>query len=324
VDATYSYQDMTQGTLDAYLSASQLGITLASIALGWVGEPAFSWLLRPILSRLPGITEAVVHSASLSLAFVTISVLHIVIGEQVPKTLAIRLPEATSLWIAIPLWIFYWIAFPAIWMLNKTANACLRLIGIQPASEHEIAHTEEELRLLLASHRSARLADEKRDLLTNVFTLSERIVRQVMVPRGDVVYLSTRRPLAENLALARSSGHTRFPLCDGDLDRSSAWSTSRTSSAPPAPDDLTGRAARFVPETTPLDKLLARMRSERLNLAAVVDEYGGVSGIVTLEHVIEEIVGPIQDEFDAERPELVDRGGGVYQVSGQCCGRSRG
>ncbi len=305
--------------LDAYLSASQLGITLASIALGWVGEPAFSWLVRPLLARIPGVTEAVVHSASLSLAFVTISVLHIVVGEQVPKTLAIRLPEATSLWIAIPLYIFYWIAFPAIWLLNKTANACLRAIGIAPASEHEIAHTEEELRLLLASHSGARLAEEKRDLLDNVFELSERIVRQVMVPRGDVVWLSTTRPLAENLELARTSGHTRFPLCEGDLDRIVGLVHIKDLfRADRVPDDLTkiARPVKFVPETTPLDKLLARMRAERLHLAAALDEYGGVAGVVTLENVIEEIVGPIQDEFDTEKPELVAKGDGVYQVSG--------
>ena len=305
--------------LDAYLSASQLGITLASIALGWVGEPAFSWLVRPLLARIPGVTDAVVHSASLSLAFVTISVLHIVVGEQVPKTLAIRLPEATSLWIAIPLYVFYWIAFPAIWLLNKTANACLRAIGIAPASEHEIAHTEEELRLLLASHSGARLAEEKRDLLDNVFELSERIVRQVMVPRGDVVWLSTTRPLAENLALARSSGHTRFPLCEGDLDRIVGLVHIKDLfRAERVPDDLTkiARPVKFVPETTPLDKLLARMRAERLHLAAALDEYGGVAGVVTLENVIEEIVGPIQDEFDTEKPDLVAKGDGVYQVSG--------
>jgi CBS domain containing-hemolysin-like protein len=305
--------------LDAYLSASQLGITLASIALGWVGEPAFSWLVRPVLSRIPGITDAAVHSASLSLAFVTISVLHIVIGEQVPKTLSIRLPEATSLWIAMPLYGFYWIAFPAIWLLNKTANACLRAIGIQPASEHEIAHTEEELRLLLASHRSARLPEDKRDLLANVFSLSERIVRQVMVQRGDVVYLSTTRPLAENLALAKSSGHTRFPLCEGDLDRIVGLVHIKDLfRAETVPEDLTriARPVKFVPETTPLDKLLTRMRTERLHLAAALDEYGGVAGVVTLENVIEEIVGPIQDEFDTEKPELVPKGDGVYQVSG--------
>lgn len=307
------------GHLDAYLSATQLGITLASIALGWVGEPAFAWLLEPAVSRLPGASPALLHSVSLTAAFATVSVLHIVFGELVPKSIAIRAPRGTTLWTSMPLYGFYWLAFPVIWLLNRAANGVLRLLGLHPATERELAHTEEELRLLLASHHAAQLSEEKRDLLGNVFELFERVARQVMVPRADVVFLSTTRPLAENLALARTSGHTRFPLCDGDLDHVvGVVHIKDLFRAERLPDDLRhlARPIQFVPETTPLDKLLARMRGAHLHLAAVVDEYGGVAGVVTLENVIEEIVGPIQDEFDVERPELVDRGGGVYQVSG--------
>ncbi|MCB1009250.1 MAG: HlyC/CorC family transporter, partial [Acidobacteria bacterium] len=264
-------------------------------------------------------TDALLHSLSLTASFAVVSILHIVFGELVPKSIAIRSPAAVSLWTALPLYLFYWAAFPAIWMLNKTANGILRLIRIQPVSEHEISHSEEELRLLLASRHAARLSDSKRDLLDNVFELFERVARQVMLPRSDVVYLSTQQSLAENLELARKSGHTRFPLCDGDLDSIvGVVHIKDLFRAQQPPEDLTriARPVKFVPETLTLDRLLARMRTERLHLAAVLDEYGGVSGIVTLENVIEEIVGPIQDEFDAERPELVDRGGGVYQVSG--------
>lgn len=305
--------------LDAYLSATQLGITLASIALGWVGEPAFAWLIEPLVGRLPGVSPALLHSISLTTAFAAVSVLHIVFGELVPKSIAIRLPRGTTLWTAAPLYVFYWAMFPAIWLLNRTANGILRLVGLQPAGEHEIAHSEEEVRLLLASRHGAELSEEKRGLLANVFELFDRVARQVMVPRADVVFLSTTRGLAENLATARSSGHTRFPLCDGDLDRIlGVVHIKDLFRAERLPDDLRriARPVKFVPESTPLDKLLTRMRSERLHLAAVIDEYGGVSGIVTLENVIEEIVGPIQDEFDAEKPELVDRGNGVWQVSG--------
>jgi CBS domain containing-hemolysin-like protein len=305
--------------LDAYLSATQLGITLASIALGWVGEPAFAWLVEPLVLRMPGAGPALVHSVALTLSFAIVSVLHIVFGELVPKSIAIRLPEASSLWTSLPLYFFYWIAFPAIWLLNKTANGIVRLVGIRPASGHEIAHTEEEVRLLLASQQGAQLDDEKRALLGNVFELFERVARQVMVPRADVVYLTTARSTAENLALARETGHTRLPLCEGDLDRIvGVVHIKDLFRAGEAPADLRriARPVKFVPETITLDRLLARMRSEHLHLAAVLDEYGGVSGIVTLENVIEEIVGPIQDEFDTERPELVDRGDGVFQVSG--------
>ncbi len=306
--------------LDAYLSATQLGITLASIALGWVGEPAFAWILRPLVHAIPGATPELEHSIALTTAFVFISILHIVFGELVPKSVAIRLPAATSLAISFPLYLFYWLAFPAIWLLNKTANSILRLVGIQPASEHELAHSEEEVRLLLASRHGTDLSQQKRDLLENVFELYDRIARQVMVPRGDVVYLSTDRSLEQNLAVARESGHTRFPLCEGgDLDRVVGVvhikDLFRAGAAVP-PLERIARPIKFVPESIALDKLLARMRSERLHLAAVLDEYGGVAGIVTLENVIEEIVGEIQDEFDAERPELVPRGEGVFTVSG--------
>lgn len=305
--------------LDAYLSATQLGITLASLALGWVGEPAFVWLLDPLLQRLPGITPAVVHSVALTTAFVTISALHIVLGELVPKSLAIRRPEGVSLWVAMPLTGFYWLMFPAIWLLNHTANLLLRLVGLKPATESELAHSEEEVRLLLGSSESSHLSDAKRDLLTNVFELSDRVARQVMLPRADVVFLSTTRTVAENLEIARRSGHTRFPLCDGDLDHPLGLVHIKDLfRAGKAPADLAEvkRPLPFVPETQTLDRLLTRMLDERVHLVAVVDEYGGVSGIVTLENVLEEIVGQIQDEFDHEKPELTRREEGGYLVSG--------
>ncbi|HEX9942575.1 MAG TPA: hemolysin family protein [Thermoanaerobaculia bacterium] len=306
--------------LDAYLSASQLGITLASLALGWIGEPAFAWLVRPLVEPLVGAgNEPLIHSVSVTASFLVITILHIVLGEQAPKTIAIRKAEGTSLWISFPLYVFYKVTYPAIWLLNRAANALLRLIGIAPAGEGELAHDEEELRLLLSSAHGTQLPLQKRELLDNIFELSHRMARQIMVPRQDVVYLSTTRLLAENLRIARRSGHTRFPLCEGDLDhvvglihikdlfRRERPLTSLTEVA---------REIAFVPETLTLDRLLQRMRTERFHMAAVIDEYGGVSGVVTLEGVIEEIVGSIQDEFDIETPELRARGEGVYEVSG--------
>ena len=305
--------------LDAYLSATQLGITLASLALGWIGEPAFAWILEPWILRIPGATPALVHSISLTTAFAVITVLHIVIGELAPKSIAIRKSEATSLWIAVPLFYFYKMAYPAIWLLNHAANGILQVIGIRPLSESELGHTEEELRRLLTDGSQAALSAQKGELLDNVFELSHRTARQIMIPRGDVVYLSTTRPMAENLEIARKSGHTRFPLCDGDLDHviglvhiKDLFRAKET----PAQLGVVARGIKFVPETARLDRLLRRMRRERAHLAAVLDEYGGVSGIVTLENVIEEIVGPIQDEFDTEKPELVRTGPDAYQVSG--------
>ena len=301
--------------LDAYLSASQLGITLASLALGWVGEPAFAWLLRPLLTRV-GAGEVLVHSIAATAAFLIIMILHIVVGEQAPKTLAIRKPFEASLWIVLPLHAFYRATYPAIWLLNKAANGLLQLFGVEPVTEGELGHSEEELRLLLASTEE-ELSQQKRELLDNVFELSHRVARQIMVPRGDVVYLSTTKSVGENLRLARGSGHTRFPLCRGSLDQAIGLVHIKDLfrlEKPPRTIEEIARPLTFVPETLTLDQLLRRMRGERVHLAAVLDEYGGTSGIVTLENVIEEIVGQIQDEFDLERPELVPLGPRRYQV----------
>lgn len=305
--------------LDAYLSATQLGITLASLALGWIGEPAFSWLLQPLVERIPGMSDTVARSLSVTLAFATITILHIVLGELAPKSLAIRAAEKTSLWVSLPLVAFYKLTYPAIWLLNHAANALLRLFGIQPVSESHAAHSENELRLLLASSDAAALSKQKRELLDNVFELSHRVARQVMVPRADVVYLSLHDSFEANLERARSSGYTRFPLCTDQLDNIIGLvhikDLFRTEQQPKSLESVR-REIHFIPETLTLDKLLWRMRKARAHMAAVVDEYGGVSGIVTLENVIEEIVGQIQDEFDREKPELVRRGTNTYDVSG--------
>ncbi len=269
--------------------------------------------------RLPFASPALLHSLAITLAFLLITVLHIVLGELAPKSLAIRKPEGSTLVTALPLYLFYKVTYPAIWLLNHAANALLKLFGVEPVSESELAHDEEELRLLLASAGAANLPPHKQELLANVFALSERMARQMMVPRGDVVYLSTERSVEENLEIARASRHTRFPLCETDLDHVVGLIHIKDlfrNEAPPKSLTDVKRAISFVPETLTLDRLLRRMRGERLHMAAVLDEYGGVAGIVTLENVIEEIVGSIQDEFDTERPEIVPQGENVYAVSG--------
>lgn len=305
--------------LDAYLSATQVGITLASLALGWIGEPAFAHVMRPLVSWIPGMTEVGLHTLALVGAFLTITVLHIVIGELAPKSIAIRKPEPVSLWIAYPMWAFYRVIYPAIWLLNHAANFLLRLVGVEPVSEGELAHSEEEVRLLLTSDQATELSDDKREILDNVFELSHRIARQVMVPRAEVVYLEVDEPVAEALSLARDSGHTRFPLCHDGLDTVVGMvhikDVFRRGEPPASLMDLK-RPLGFVADTLTLDRVLARMRREKAHMAAVLDEFGGVSGIVTLENVIEELVGPIQDEFDREPPDLVQRAENLWEVSG--------
>jgi CBS domain containing-hemolysin-like protein len=308
--------------LDSYLSATQLGVTLASLGLGWAGEPAFLAIVEPLLRpfgvHIPKMPN-LIHTVSLTLSFLVITMLHIVLGELGPKWLALSRSEGTALWAALPLFVFHKITYPAIWVLNRTANALLRLIGVTPVGEGETGHDEDELRLLLASTHASHVSKHKRELLDNIFELSHRMARQIMVPRQDVIYLSTARPLAENLRLARRSGHTRFPLCEGDLDHVIGLIHIKDLFRRERPVTSLKDVAReiaFVPETLELDRLLKRMRTERFHLAAVIDEYGGVSGIVTLETVIEEIVGQIQDEFDVESPELLATGDGTYEVSG--------
>lgn len=305
--------------LDAYLSATQLGITLASLALGWIGEPAFAWIIRPLIGGIAESNPQLVTSLSVTVSFLVITILHIVLGELAPKSIAIRKAEGTTLVIALPLYVFYKITFPAIWVLNHTANWLLKMVGIAPVSESELAHDEEELRLLLSSTNTSQISNQKRELLDNIFELSHRVARQIMLPRQDVAYLSTTRPVAENLRIARRTGHTRFPLCEGDLDHVIGLVHIKDlfrRDRPLASLKEVARDIAFVPETLELDRLLKRMRTERFHMAAVIDEYGGVSGVVTLEDVIEEIVGSIQDEFDVENPEIQARGDGVFEVSG--------
>jgi CBS domain containing-hemolysin-like protein len=304
--------------LDAYLSATQLGITLASLALGWIGEPAFAWIIEPAVSAFTD-DPAVLHSVALTISFLVITILHIVLGELAPKSVAIRKSEGTTLAIALPLFVFYKLTYPAIWILNHTANYLLRVVGIAPVSEGELAHTEEELRLLLSTSHSSVVSKQTRELLDNIFELKHRVARQIMVPRQDVIYLSTMRTMAENMRIARRSGHTRFPLCEGDLDHVVGLIHIKDLFRKDRPIATLREVAReiaFVPETLELDRLLKRMRLERFHLAAVIDEYGGVSGVVTLEDVLEEIVGTIQDEFDVEKPEIRTGEDGSWMVSG--------
>jgi len=307
------------GSLDSYLSAAQLGITLASLALGWIGEPAFAWILRPVFEHIPGASPRMLHSASITVAFFTITVLHIVLGEQAPKWLGIKNPESVSLWVSVPMYLFHKLTFPLTWLLNHATNAVLRLVGIDSTGAGHSDHSEEELRLLLSSGHSGRLSKQKRELLDNVFELSHRTARQVMVPRADVTYLSLHRSLERNLEIARQTEFTRFPLCREDLDQAVGIVHIKDlfrSTELPESLEAVKREIHFVPETLTLDRLLRRMRKEREHLVAVVDEYGGVSGIVTLEDVIEEIVGQIQDEFDQEKPDIVKEQENVYRVSG--------
>lgn len=305
--------------LDVYLSASQVGVTLASLGLGWVGEPAFAHLFEPLFARLPVIQEAVAHTAGLTVAFLLITVLHITLGEQAPKSLAIQRPERTTLFVARPIRWFTRIFYPVIWTLNALANATVRMLRLGPATDAESFHSEEELQMLLSRPVPGGHSPLLRQrLIQNVFTFGRRSARQIMIPRTDVVFLSTRRPVAELLDQIRQTGHTRYPVCDGDLDRVLGTAHIKDlQRLDPARPDLAGiaRPALFVPESMSAERLLLTFQESHQHLAVVVDEYGGASGIVTLEDVIEELVGELQDEFDEETPDFLPLRRGGFLVS---------
>lgn len=308
--------------LDAYLSATQLGITLSSLALGWIGEPAFEHLLHPLFVRFD-IGPKAAMSISATVAFTIISVLHIVLGELAPKSVAIQKPVATSLWVAHPLHWFYVITYPAIWLLNGISRAILRVFGIQPTAEHaEAAHSPEELRLILAgSEKAGILSEENREIIEGVFQFSKRTARQIMVPRTDVVILSTTKSIDQNLETIRVTRHTRYPLCEGSLDHTIGLIHVKDLllaqlRGPGRGLEELKRDILFVPENSTVESLLSQFIEHKTHMAVVLDEYGGASGIVSLENITEELFGQIQDEFDRERPEIEPLGNGRYRVRG--------
>jgi CBS domain containing-hemolysin-like protein len=310
--------------LDASLSATQLGITLASLGLGWIGEPVFAALLAPVMQWLNIESPEMRHSLAFIIGFSTITFLHIVAGELAPKSMAIQKPLPTTLWIAHPLLWFYKISYPFNWALNGTSLWLLRRLGLEPASEAELVHSEEELRLLFAgSHKHSAGSALGKDIVLNALDLRRRVAREVMRPRQEIVALDTQASLAECIDIAEKTRFSRFPLCEGgDLDRTlgvvhikdlyAARFRAKTAA------DFTGVARRliYVPETARLEKLLQLFLERKLHFAIVVDEFGGTVGMITIENVLEELVGQIQDEFDQEKPLIVKTGEQAWEILG--------
>jgi CBS domain containing-hemolysin-like protein len=307
--------------MDAYLSASQLGITLASIGLGWLGEPAFHRLLEPALHALH-VPDSVGRPLAFLIPFTLVSSIHIVVGEQAPKSWAIQRAERISLAIAFPLHAFYLLFRPFIWVLNSLSGLLLRhVLRLPPASEGELAHTEEELRMILqASGQSGILKDSEVDLVKHVFEFADKVARDIMVPRVDTVYLDTTWPLEKNLAVVESHTYTRYPLCKGDPDHVLGMihikDLVRLRAAGGTLEEVK-RDIVFVPETKSIDQLLREFQVRKMHMAVVVDEYGGTAGIITLEDVLEEIVGEIHDEFEEPLPEVQPLGANQLLVDGK-------
>lgn len=308
--------------LDAFLSAAQLGITLASLGLGWVGEPVFKALLHPLLSKM-NLSEAAQHSIAVIVGFSAITFLHIVAGEQAPKLLAIQKPLPATLWIARPLHWFYKISYPFIWALNHASQWLLRRVGLETGGDLEHQHSEEELRVLLETTRRQRDTALGRTIVLNAFDLNRRSVRDVMRPRQEMIFFDTESSIAEAMETAEKSRYSRFPLCEeGNPDKTLGVIHIKDLYAM----RLKARAARdllpvarkliYVPETARLEKLLKLFLDRKLHFAIVVDEYGGTVGMVTLENILEELVGQIQDEFDQEKPLAQKKSESTWEISG--------
>jgi CBS domain containing-hemolysin-like protein len=310
--------------LDAYLSATQLGITLASLALGWIGEPYVASLIRPILVHIGISAPGIVHAVSIALGFSIITYLHIVLGEVTPKWLGIQKALAISLWISPPLHLFYTIFRPAIWFLQASATWIMRTVfRTDPVSDTELVHSEEELRVILTENEDPADGTElSNELLINALDFRRRVVRDIMTPRGDVIYLDLQDSFDANVQVAIESGHTRFPLVQGHLDNTVGLIHIKDLMREMKNDrhDLLAikRELMPVPEFMPLEKLLQQFLAKRSHIALVVDEYGGAVGIVTLDNVVGELVGEIKDEFDLEQvKEFVRLNDEEFVVQGQ-------
>jgi len=307
--------------MEGALSACQLGITMASLALGWVGEPAFAELLTPVLTSVGINSEAVLHTTAFVIAFTVITSLHLVIGEQAPKIFAIRRADQMLLWCAVPMKAFYLLTYPMMVALNVTTAFLLKQVGLEGVSEHDAPHSEDEIRALLRqSHVSGHLSRSEHRLLHAVFEFDDMVCRRIMVPRVEVEFFGINDPPQQCIALARRTKHTRYPICNNSLDEVLGVIHVK---------DLVGmevsdmfdwhtimRPPRKVPENMPISKLLRHFQATHQLLAFVVDEYGTVIGIVTLENVLEQIIGEVDDEFDNAEPNIVSQGANQWLVLG--------
>jgi CBS domain containing-hemolysin-like protein len=307
------------GHLDAYLSATQLGITMASLGLGWVGEPALAHILTPPLDALGINSLATRHVASVIIAFAIITFLHIVIGELAPKSIAIQKSEAVTLWTASPLRLFYRVFRPIIWLFNGAATSLLRLVNIQPASEAQLAHSEEELRMIIsASQEGGHIDEVEQAIMRRALIFGEHIVGEIMVPRTEMASLPTEMAIAQALEEVAMSNHTRYPVYEDDMDDTlgyvhvkDLYRADRSRSV-----RTLLRPIGFIAETASIELALKRFQSTRTPLAIVVDEHGGTAGLVTIQDVIEELIGEVQDEFDHEAPPVEELSEGSYSVDG--------
>ena len=296
--------------LDKFIASVQLGVTISSLGLGWVGESTLAHIIEPIFVFLPGISKNIAtHSVSASVAFALITFFHVVLGELIPKSIALEYTEKTALLVARPMQVLTFFFNPCIWLLNGFGNLVLKILHIPHSHKGSLVHSTEELDMLVnASYDGGVLNETEKDMLHNVFKFSDLTAKQVMVPRTDMVCIPVDMPLEELNKLAEENQYTRYPVYEDDIDHiiglvhvKDLYSLSVKDEVCPISKIL--REVLLVPETITMDNLVLEFKKRKGQMAIVVDEFGGTSGLVTLEDVIEEIFGDVQDEFDVEEEE---------------------
>ena len=310
--------------IDRYIAAVQLGITISSLGIGWVGESTIARLIHPLFGFLPDSFESfTTHTVAITIAFALITVLHVVIGELMPKSIALQFPEGTTLFVAKPMYVVTRLFAPMIFLLNGLGNILLRMCRIEPASGHHMVHSTEELNMLIdASYKGGVLNEKETEMLQNVFKFSDLTAEQIMIPRPDMVCI----PLdisQENLSkILIENQYTRYPVYGSDLDHIVGFLHIKDIYpiiAEHKKIELSSilREAFFIPETMTIDNLAVEFQKRRFQMAIVVDEFGGTNGLVTLEDVLEEIFGEVQDEFDEEEKDVKQTGDNVYEICGK-------
>ncbi|MBL7782798.1 MAG: HlyC/CorC family transporter [Saprospiraceae bacterium] len=308
--------------LDSYLSATQLGITLASLGLGWIGEPVVSKILIALMHAAGlDMDEETAHKIALPVAFALITVLHIVFGELAPKSIAIRKSEETTLAVSLPMRVFFILFRPFIWVLNGLSNNILRLIGVEPAEEHE-AHSSDELRLLVKqSQQSGAIKEDNYQIIQKAFDFSEVTAQQIMTPRKNIFALDVDTPQEEILKELVENGYSRIPVFEDDIDnvlgivfakdifqanlKNADWSLRELI-----------RPVQYVYGNAKLNRVLKDFQTKHIHIGIVIDEYGGTEGMISMEDILEEIVGEIQDEYDDEKLPVTKNDDGSFTISG--------
>ncbi|HSO26472.1 MAG TPA: hemolysin family protein [Anaerolineales bacterium] len=310
---------------DRVIAATQLGITIASLGLGWLGEPALAHLLEPLVRLFPGgIQDELSHTISVAIAFSVITFLHVVVGELAPKSIALQDPEKTSLFVARPTLWTEQIFKPAIWLLNGAGNALLRLINVQPADGHALVHSIEELKMIVAASAQGGVVEaDESEMLHALFDFGTLLVRQIMIPRTEIIAVEADAPMEGIISQATQTTYTKFPVYEDNLDQILGIVHVKdllVAMQGPLCENCKARdfvrEAIFVPETNTVNALLRSFRDSRMHIAIVMDEFGGTAGMVTLEDVMEEIVGEVSDPFDEFQPEIQAQPDGSVLIEG--------